>query len=46
MREFPVALALGLGLAMGGMTNPQKVLAFLDISGDWDPSLTFSWEPR
>jgi len=23
------------------MTNPAKVLAFLDISGDWDPSLAF-----
>lgn len=31
----------GLGLIVGGMTNPAKVLAFLDISGDWDPSLAF-----
>jgi uncharacterized membrane protein YedE/YeeE len=31
--------ALGLGLA--GMTDPNKVLAFLDVSGDWDPSLAF-----
>jgi uncharacterized protein len=31
----------GLGLIMGGMTNPAKVLAFLDIAGDWDPSLAF-----
>jgi uncharacterized membrane protein YedE/YeeE len=23
------------------MTNPEKVLAFLDITGDWDPSLAF-----
>lgn len=29
----------GLGLIVGGMTNPAKVLAFLDITGDWDPSL-------
>lgn len=29
--------ALGLGLA--GMTQPGKVLGFLDVSGDWDPSL-------
>lgn len=31
----------GLGLAISGMTNPAKVLAFLDISGRWDPSLLF-----
>jgi uncharacterized protein len=29
--------AIGLGLA--GMTNPHKVLNFLDVFGDWDPSL-------
>ncbi|RMD92623.1 MAG: YeeE/YedE family protein, partial [Alphaproteobacteria bacterium] len=43
MRQFAIGLALGLlfglGLAVGGMTNPQKVLAFLDIAGAWDPSL-------
>lgn len=32
-----VIFALGLGLA--GMTQPGKVLGFLDVSGDWDPSL-------
>jgi uncharacterized membrane protein YedE/YeeE len=26
---------------IGGMTNPAKVLGFLDITGDWDPSLAF-----
>lgn len=31
----------GLGLIVGGMTNPAKILAFLDITGDWDPSLAF-----
>lgn len=34
-------LVFGLGLIIGGMTNPAKVLAFLDITGDWDPSLAF-----
>ncbi|MBF4989809.1 DUF6691 family protein [Methylophilus sp. QUAN] len=34
-------VVFGLGLIVGGMTNPAKVLAFLDISGDWDPSLAF-----
>lgn len=29
--------ALGLGLA--GMTDANKVIAFLDLSGDWDPTL-------
>ena len=32
-----VIFALGLGLA--GMTQPGKVLGFLDVTGDWDPSL-------
>jgi hypothetical protein len=32
-----VLFAVGLGLS--GMTHPSKVLAFLDFSGDWDPSL-------
>ncbi|HCV64162.1 YeeE/YedE family protein [Serratia sp. BW106] len=29
----------GLGLIVAGMANPAKVLAFLDITGNWDPSL-------
>lgn len=32
-------LLFGLGLAVAGMTDPRKVLAFLDVAGDWDPSL-------
>ena len=31
----------GLGLAIAEMTNPLKVQAFLDLTGDWDPSLAF-----
>ncbi|MEO8002449.1 MAG: DUF6691 family protein [Arenimonas sp.] len=31
----------GLGLAISQMTNPNKVLNFLDVFGDWDPSLGF-----
>ncbi len=27
------------GLALGGMTRPEKVIAFLDVTGHWDPSL-------
>jgi 2',3'-cyclic-nucleotide 2'-phosphodiesterase (5'-nucleotidase family) len=31
----------GAGLALSGMTNPQKVQNFLDVAGSWDPSLAF-----
>lgn len=31
----------GAGLALSGMTNPAKVLAFLDLFGPWDPTLAF-----
>jgi uncharacterized membrane protein YedE/YeeE len=34
-------LIFGLGLIVSGMVNPAKVLGFLDIAGDWDPSLAF-----
>jgi hypothetical protein len=29
----------GVGLALSGMAQPAKVLAFLDVGGEWDPSL-------
>lgn len=32
-------LIFGLGLLCSGMVNPQRVLAFLDISRDWNPAL-------
>tara|TARA_B100001287_G_C22605124_1_gene492342 strand:+ start:146 stop:520 length:375 start_codon:yes stop_codon:yes gene_type:complete len=31
----------GVGLIISGMSNPQKVLSFLNIFGNWDPSLMF-----
>jgi hypothetical protein len=34
-------LLFGAGLAISGMTHPQKVIGFLDITGRWDPSLLF-----
>jgi uncharacterized membrane protein YedE/YeeE len=34
-----VLFAVGLGLS--GMTQPSKVIAFLDVFGAWDPSLAF-----
>lgn len=32
-------LVFGLGLIVSGMANPAKVLGFLDLTGNWDPSL-------
>src|SRR5437763_5767781 len=32
-------LIFGWGLLISGMMQPAKVLAFLDVFGDWDPSL-------
>ena len=34
-------LIFGLGLTISEMVNPAKVLAFLDLFGNWDPSLAF-----
>jgi hypothetical protein len=43
--SFVVNLALGLlfgvGLVVSGMSDPAKVLNFLDLFGTWDPSLAF-----
>lgn len=36
-----IGLIFGLGLIVSGMADPSKVLNFLDLSGDWDPSLAF-----
>jgi uncharacterized membrane protein YedE/YeeE len=37
--EFLVGLLFGLGLILSGMTDPGKVIGFLDLFGLWDPSL-------
>ena len=34
-------LIFGTGLVVSGMSNPAKVLNFLDFAGTWDPSLAF-----
>ena len=43
--SFLINLALGLlfgvGLVVSGMSDPAKVLNFLDLAGTWDPSLAF-----
>lgn len=36
---FVAGLLFGLGLAISQMVNALKVLGFLDVFGDWDPSL-------
>ena len=45
MKNFFVPLTsgiiFGIGLVIAGMTNPSKVLGFLNIFGNWDPSLIF-----
>jgi len=44
-KQAAVAVIAGVlfaaGLGLGGMTQPSKVLAFLDFGGAWDPSLAF-----
>lgn len=39
--EFVAGLLFGMGLLLSGMTDPSKVLGFLDVAGVWDPSLAF-----
>ncbi|BAQ49570.1 YeeE/YedE family protein [Methylobacterium aquaticum] len=36
---FAAGLLFGLGLLVSGMSDPAKVLGFLDLAGHWDPSL-------
>ena len=38
---FLSGLIFGVGLLISGMSNPAKVLNFLDLTGTWDPSLAF-----
>lgn len=39
LSAFACGLLFGIGLMLAGMTDPAKVLGFLDIAGLWDPSL-------
>lgn len=36
-----LGLLFGVGLVVSGMSDPEKVLNFLDVTGTWDPSLAF-----
>jgi uncharacterized membrane protein YedE/YeeE len=38
---YIAGLLFGLGLGIAGMTDPARVLGFLDIAGAWDPTLAF-----
>jgi uncharacterized membrane protein YedE/YeeE len=38
---FVAGLVFAIGLGVSGMTNPQKIISFLDVAGTWDPSLAF-----
>jgi len=46
MRNVAIAFLTGflfsIGLGISGMTKPEKVQGFLDIFGNWDPSLLFT----
>ena len=39
--EFLVGLVFGFGLLLSGMTDPAKVIGFLNVTGVWGPSLAF-----
>lgn len=41
LTTFAIGLVFGLGLVVSGMSNPAVVLAFLDVTGDWNPALAF-----
>ena len=39
--SFIAGSLFGVGLLLSGMTNTTKVIGWLDVFGDWDPTLTF-----
>ena len=41
MTSFVSGMIFGIGLSVSNMINPEKVLGFLDLFGQWDPSLVF-----
>ena len=41
LTAFLSGLVFGLGLLVSGMSDPGKVIGFLDVAGRWDPSLAF-----
>jgi len=41
LAALAAGIVFGVGLAVAGMIDPRKVLAFLDVAGAWDASLLF-----
>ena len=41
LSQYLIGVLFGMGLIISGMSNPQKILGFLDLAGTWDPSLIF-----
>ena len=41
LAAFASGVLFGVGLAMSGMTDPRRVLGFLDLFGEFDPTLLF-----
>jgi uncharacterized membrane protein YedE/YeeE len=41
LTSFVSGVVFAVGLGIGGMTQPAKVIGFLDFAGNWDPSLAF-----
>jgi hypothetical protein len=41
LASFGAGTLFAVGLGVAGMTKPSKVVGFLDVSGEWDPSLAF-----
>jgi len=41
LSQYLIGILFGVGLIISGMSNPQKILGFLDLAGMWDPSLIF-----
>ncbi len=41
LAAFFSGLVFGAGLLISGMSDPGKVIGFLDVAGNWDPSLAF-----
>jgi len=41
LSQYAIGVLFGWGLIISGMSNPEKVLGFLDLTGNWDPSLMF-----
>lgn len=41
LRTFSIALLFGAGLEISQMNQPRKVIGFLDVFNQWDPSLIF-----